>query len=239
MLRCILILIAVAQFHSDVSAETLLDVNGPRELWAIEVEPPSDDFLAAVIMVRSAVPEIKNVTLENLAIRGNLVQVWQDEPTALQPLDDQPLLPVEWLEFDSHLLIEPETVPELPMYFDISEANDASMTNIGLPILNGNNPTVGVGDIAMRRPTDVFFFFPEYQTTELALARVVTPKSDPDVRITLGVLGEGCIPNRCHEFQTFFDSVPVFVPEPSVTTQVIYILLFYYARRRRADPTRN
>ena len=216
LVTLVLFSIGIVRSVAAADLEFLLQISGKRELWSIPVEAPSDDFWAAKIVVRSPVEKI--VTLENLAILGNVVQVWPGEPTQPQPPIPSDRFHRDWIPFDSHLLIDRETVfPIVPVslefggFDEIAESNDASLASLELPSSSdGRRPIVGLGSIKMRSPRDAFFFFSEYQGHELTVARIVTPRSNPNVRLTLGVLGEGCI--VCDT--TFFDAPIKFVPEP-------------------------
>jgi hypothetical protein len=100
---------------------------GGVQLVSIPQPSPGDGFRATIIQVRAADPSHEVVTFENLSIIGNAHHVWPERELpqefdayefAKLPEPDS-TYPVEWLSFDSHILLT---------YGMIGESNESHST---------------------------------------------------------------------------------------------------------------
>lgn len=169
------------------------------QLVSIPQPSPGDGFLAATIQARTVDSRDTIVTFANLSI-ANVHHVWAGngiQPpggTAKGPPVSGPTYAVEWIPFDSHLLITSDMVGggAAGGYVGITETNDGATDLPSLPPILGDVPSkTGLGDIAMRNPTAAFFVLPGFQRNSIDLAYLVTQDvpNQPPVELTLGLLG--------------------------------------------------
>jgi hypothetical protein len=189
-------------FGTDVHAQFLLDTRGGVEVWAENVPAPAG-LVAMTISLKTTDPAAKLVTFENVAIRGEVVQVFDSvlgTPTpGVADVGNSVFFDANWANTDSHLLITPEMLATTagPQGFLVtSETNDGSLADVAAALGNtaGGSPAkVGIGDLAMDAPTDVFIFDTPFQSNEIEFAYIVTPPKMRVAFLTVGVLGEGIV----------------------------------------------
>ena len=176
------------------------------ELVAFPQKAPAG-FFATVLAARMLNSENRFSAIDHFAIRGDLHQVWpsgglHDSRAAAQGVPAiGPFYAEEWIPYDSHLLIEQEDmmVGFGANYNGITASNDGSdptNTADSLPlILELFPPELGIGDIAMDAPSDIFALKHDVKSDFINLAYVVTPALMPEtgavgnVGVTIGLLG--------------------------------------------------
>jgi len=217
---------------------------GGVEVWSVPQADPADGIEAANIVLRSPAGT-KIVTFENLLIDGDVHQVWLSGPFAAPTAKGAPVAgptyDASWIPLDSHLLIESSMVGGGAggSYGEISETNDGSNGELGLPPASGFPPSAGFGPIQMKAATDAFFLDTPFQSNEVNLAYLVSPKdavaAGGTISLTLGVLGEGIV-NSGEAGGAFFDALPVSlsqVPEPASGLMALMSLLGLGLLRRK------
>ncbi len=217
------------------------------QLYSVPQPSPGQGFSAAIIQARATNPDYSIVTLGNIRI-GSAHQVWSDVDgtkmsTSKFPVTG-PLLPTDWIELDSHLVISPDMVGGNggAGYDGIDEANDGSTTGIlpsDLSSVEAATPFAGYGDIQMADSTDGFFLTRESRGNSIDLAYVVAENGrieDIPVTLTAGVLGSAGSPDSEFFAMFGFDSpitVPIAVPEPASGLGFLYVVAFAFGRFRR------
>ncbi len=178
----------------------VLTARGGVEIWSEPQPNPGPGLRATKLVLRTEEPADRIVTFENIAITGDVHQVF-DTPFQFptpnpDTLVDSTLFNGSWGDFDSHLLLTPSMIGGGAGggFNGISESNDGSLGSGGLPKSSGGfDARTGIGDLAMAAPTDAFFLDTPFQTNEVDFAYVVTPVAGGDVLLTLGVLGSGFV----------------------------------------------
>ena len=224
--------------------EIELATAGGVTVWSVPVENPPAGTLATNIRLTSA-EGTKLVTFENVAIRGQVQQVWDaltmsaaTQGTAKGAPAAGPLYSADWVPSDSHLVVTMAMVGGQAGggYTGIFDENDGSLGDGGLTPTAASAAMVGIGDIAMLESTDAFFLDTQFQTNSVDWAYIVAPATaaaDGHVSMTLGVLGEGII-NSGEDGGAFFDSIPVqFIPEPASGLVGLFSLMGWAMLRRK------
>lgn len=182
------------------------------QLLSIPQPSPGEGFIATKIQARSVDTRLPLVTYTGLSI-SNAHQTWLDSPfqsangNALGPPVAGPTYAPEWVPYDSHLLIRPETVggEVLQSYFGITETNDGTSPASGsLPTIMDDtiSALTGYGQIEMPDLTGGFFVLPEFQHHTHDVAYLVTrADGSQEVELSVGILGGG-------ELSAFFGSIP-------------------------------
>lgn len=188
--------------------EIVFAERGGVQLVSVLQPSPGPGLLATNVVVRSLDPDHQVVTFENLSFQGDVHQVWPDDFSFACPsCHAKPPEPgsdygSDWSAYDSHLVIHIDMVgAEQGGYIAISETNDGSTSTTvgaGLSTISINDdltihPRTGFGDIRMRDTTDAFYVVPQYQTNSVDLAYVVTHNQNPNVLMTVGILGDGFV----------------------------------------------
>ena len=208
---------------------------------------------ATRISARSVDPAGTLVTFTNLAFLGANHQVWDaltmsaaTQGTAKGAPAAGPLYSEEWIPYDSYVAITMDMVGGQAGggYTGISDQNDGSLGDGGLPPTAASAALVGFGDIAMQAATDAFFVSPDFQQQSIDIAYIVdgTPADPGDITMTLGILGSGIVDAGTEGGASFgYDPIagtttPItvpFVPEPAAGGMAAFACLGMLALRRR------
>ena len=200
-------------------AQIELGSAGGVTVWSTPVENPPAGTVATNISLTSD-EGTKLVTFENVAIRGQVQQVWDaltmsaaTQGTAKGAPAAGPLYSADWVPSDSHLVVTMAMVGGQAGggYTGIFDENDGSLGDGGLTPTAASAALVGIGDISMLAPTDAFFLDTQFQTNSVDWAYIVAPATaaaDGHVTMTLGVLGEGIV-NSGDPGGAFFEDLPI------------------------------
>lgn len=223
------VLVAPTNLHAEGAgpfSPIVVAESGPFRLLSTPQIAP-EGLRAAIISVETTNLDHRVVTIDNVALTGDVHQVWLDHffgsPTVTPDrVVESPVFHGEWTAADTHLLIAPSMVGGGAggSYAGISEANDGSdpmqlgpklpLTSAGFP------PLVGIGELRSDFPTDAFFLDTPFQTNRVDVAYVVTPNTDPlgQLSLTFGIQGgdEANLPIGPVDFVDVTLSNPFFSP---------------------------
>ncbi len=187
--------------------EIVVDTRGGVQAISIPQPSPLEGLLATKLVFRTVDPDHRLITVEGLAFRGDVHQVWLEGPfgtsTAFLPRAG-PTYHESWIPADSHLLFDPYACVGCGSgsRVSFSETNDGATTDrfaALLPQLEfGFGPLAGFGDMAFSSPNDAFFVRPEQQTNEHEFAYLITTaatdnSSAGEVTLSIGWLGLGIV----------------------------------------------
>ena len=222
----------------DEMTPILLATEGGVEAWSMPQAIDREGMVATKVVLRTQDDSSRIVTFTDINIDGHVRQLHSSlVPTgnALGRPVGGALFGEDWVEFDSHLLIESGDIGG--GVFEIGETNNGSVGDMGLsPLPTTAAAVAGYGPISTSKTTDAFFLNAEDQSNEIDFAYIVSDMSQgpPAVNLTVGVLGSGFV-DAGTEGGAYFQNVPVLfqVPEPATNLMALVAILGMATVRRR------